>query len=200
MGQGTRLLVHKSQITNHASLTYPKVDLCILYIFSLQACASHMKKAEEAVTKRACQLLTESRASRMSLSSSAHLEPFRVLSIGCGDGTFDAKILQAMINEYPDTKIHYTGIDIDKEVCEKAVEELGALKASDEVEIKMIAMDFEEIDSIKDEILPCDLVLAVHVLYYLKDFRKALTNAQVLTKADYGKCYNLHTDFKVCIH
>ena len=158
-----------------------------------------MKKAEEAVTKRACQLLTESRASRMSSSSSV-VEPFRVLSIGCGDGTFDAKILQAMINKHPDTKIHYTGIDIDKEVCDKAVEELGALKASDKVEIKMIAMDFEEIDSIKDEISPCDLVLAVHVLYYMKDFRKALTDAQALTKADHGKCYNLHTDFIVCRH
>ena len=111
-----------------------------------------MKKAEEAVTKRACQLLTESRTSRMSSLSSADPEPFRVLSIGCRDGTFDAKILQAMINKHPDTKIHYTGIDIDKEVCEKAVEELGALKASDKVEIKVITTEFEAIDSIKYEI------------------------------------------------
>ena len=90
-----------------------------------------------------------------------------------------------MINEYPDTKVHYTGIDIDKEVCEKAVEELGPLKASNKVEI---IMDFEDIDSIKSEILLCDLVLAVHVLYYMKDFRKALTDAQALTKANHGKC------------
>ena len=66
-------------------------------------------------------------------SSSSVAEPFRVLSIGHGGGTFDAKILQAMINKHPDTKIHYTGIDVDKEVCKKAVEELGALKASDKV-------------------------------------------------------------------
>ena len=84
-------------------------------------------------------------------------------------------------------KVHYTGIDIDKEVCEKAVEELGPLKASDKVEIKMFTMDFEDIDSIKCEILLCDLVLAVHVLYYMKDFRKALTDAQALTKANHGK-------------
>lgn len=51
----------------------------------------------------------------------------------------------------------------------------------------MFTMDFEDIDSIKSEILLCDLVLAVHVLYYMKDFRKALTDAQALTKANHGK-------------
>ena len=151
-------------------------------IFSLQACASHMKKAEEAVSKRACQLLTESQASRTSTA-----EPFRILSISCGDGTFDVKILQAMISKDPDIKIHYTGIDIDEEVCEKAKGELITLKARHEVEIKMLAMDFEDIDTVKAEITPYDLVLAVHVLYYMKDLRKALTDAHTLTKADCGK-------------
>ena len=141
-----------------------------------------MKKAEEAVSKGACQLFTEYEASRTSAA-----EPFRILSIGCGDGTFDAKIIQVMISKDPDIRIHYTGIDIDEEVCEKAKEELGTLKAKHEVEIKMLVMDFEDIDSVKAEISPCDLILAVHVLYYMKDFRKALTDAHVLTKADYGK-------------
>ena len=165
------------------------VNWCFIlrYFLSLQACASHMNKAEKAVANRACQVLAESQASRNTTSTSSADQPFRILSIGCGDGTFDARILQAMFSKYPDIKIHYTGIDIDKEVCEKAREELGTLKANHEVEIKMFAMSFEDIDSIKAEISPCDLVLAVHVFYYMKDFKKALTDAQALTKPGHGK-------------
>ena len=141
-----------------------------------------MNKAEKAVAEKASQVLAESQA-----STSSAPEPFRILSIGCGDGTFDAKIIQAMIRKHPDVNIHYMGIDIDKGVCDRAKEEVGALKANCEVEIKMIAMDFKDIDSIKAEIPPADLVLAVHSFYYMKDLRKALTDAQVLTKADHGK-------------
>jgi hypothetical protein len=36
------------------------------------------------------------------------------LSIGCGDGIFDAIILQAMISKYPDIKLDYTGIDTER--------------------------------------------------------------------------------------
>ena len=142
-----------------------------------------MNKAERAVAEKACQVLAESQASTSSAS-----KPFRILSIGCGDGTFDAKIIQAMIRKYPDVKIHYTGIDIDKGACDRAKEEVGVLKDNHEVEIKILAMDFEDIDSIKTEISPFDLVLAVHSFYYMKDLRKAITDAQTLTKADHGKC------------
>ncbi len=140
-----------------------------------------MDKAEQAVADKACQLLAESQA------TTSAADPFRILSIGCGDGTFDAKIIQAMIRKYPDVKIQYTGIDIDKEVCDRAKQELGTSRASHEMEIKMFAMDFEDIDSIKTEIPPCDLILAVHAFYYMKDLRKALSDAQALTKADHGK-------------
>ena len=161
--------------------------ICLIKFLSLQVCASYMNKAEKAVANRVCQVLAESQASRNTTSTSSADQPFRILSIGCGDGTFDAKILQAMFIKYPDIKIHYTCIDIDKEVCEKAREELGTLKANHEVEIKIFAMNFEDIDLIKAEISPCDLVLAVHVFYYMKDFKKALNDALALTKADHGK-------------
>ena len=145
--------------------------------YCFQAGPSYEKKAEIAVSEKACQLIAESQTSKTSE------EPFRILSIGCGDGTFDAEILQAMIDKYPYIKIDYMGIDIDEASCQKATEELSALKKK-----LNNKMDFEDIDSIKCEILLCDLVLAVHVLYYMKDFRKALTDAQALTKANHGKC------------
>lgn len=165
-------------------VTWGDVFIFGVYFISLQVCASHMKKAEEVVTNKACQLLTEFQAESRRTTD----QPFRILSIGCGDGTFDAKILQAMISKYPDVKIHYTGIDIDKDVCDKATKELGTLvKANREVDIKMLVMDFEDIDSVKDELSPYDLVLAVHAFYYMKDLRKAITDARALAKADCGK-------------
>ena len=163
--------------------------ICRIKFLSLQACASHMNKVEKAVANRVCQVLAESQASRNTTSTSSADQPFRILSIGCGDGTFDAKILQAMFFKYPDIEIHYTGIDIDNEVCEKVREELGTLKDNHEVEIKIFVMSFEDIDSIKTEILPCDLVLAVHVFYYMKDFKRALkfNDTLMLTKAGHGR-------------
>ena len=140
-----------------------------------QASASGAKKTEIVVSEKACQLLTESRTSKTSA------EPFRILSIGCGDGTFDMKILQAMINKYPDIKIDYTGVDIDKESCQKATEELSALKKNNKVAIKIVTMDM---NSFNTEIPPCDFIFALHVLYYAKDLRKVLADVHALLKTD----------------
>ena len=152
----------------HTNLNF---KLCLHHF---QASASYEKKAEIAVSEKACQLLAESQASKPST------EPFRILSIGCSDGTFDANILQAMINKYPDIKIDYTGIDIDEASCQKAIDELKE-KLNNKVAIKIITMDM---NSFNAEIPPCDLILAVHVLYYTKDLRKVLADVCALLKTD----------------
>jgi SAM-dependent methyltransferase len=106
------------------------------------------------------------------------------LSIGCGDGTFDAIILQAMISKYPDIKLDYTGIDTDEDFCQKArvSEGLGALKkTSDKIEIRILKMDMHSLTS---EIPSCDLILAMHSLYYAVDLRKVLTDVQALLKTN----------------
>ena len=165
------------QGTAHASSTYPHsqgllaqfVSIIIInpssaILFS-QASANDTKKAKNTVIKGVHQLLDETQASR---TSSA--EPFRILSIGCGDGTVEAKILQAMISRHPDIKIDYTGVDIDEEVCQKAnsMKELSALKTkfNDKVAIRVLTMDINSFNSV--EVGPlCDLILALHVLYYM---------------------------------
>ena len=86
-----------------------------------------------------------------------------------------------MINKYPDIKIDYTGIDIDEASCQKAINELKE-KLNNKVAIKIITMDM---NSFNAEIPPCDLILAVHVLYnYAKDLRKVLADVCALLKTD----------------
>ena len=125
------------------------------------------------MAERACQLL-ESRSSNDS--------GFRIFSIGCGDGTFDIKILEELCKRFPTVKIHYVGTDIDETSCQQARELLGVLK---NVEIKILVEDFQLMDSTKiAEIPPCDLVLAVHISYYIRDIKKALSDARKLQKPD----------------
>ena len=133
------------------------------------------------LTENACQLVQSYYA------STPMDEPFRILSIGCGDGTNDVKILQAIIDRFPEVAVHYMGTEIDEQTCQKAAEVLGALK-SQNVTIEILTVDFEKIDSLnyKAKIPPCDLVLAIHVLYYMNDLRKVLSDAQHF-KNDKGK-------------
>ena len=86
-----------------------------------------------------------------------------------------------MINKYPDIKIDYIGIDIDEESCQKAIEEFSALKKNNKVAIKIITMDMHSLNA---EIPPCDLILAMHILYYAKDLRKVLADVCALLKTD----------------
>ena len=106
---------------------------------------------------------------------------FRIFSIGCGDGTFDIKILQTIADRFPDVKVSYIGTDIDEKFCQQARELLGAVKNT---EVEILVEDFQEIDPSKLNIPPCDLVLAIHVLYYMRDITKALVDAQKFRKHD----------------
>jgi SAM-dependent methyltransferase len=141
------------------------------------------KKEKFTVPNKACQILSKSRVSNYSTSAS---EPFRILSIGCGNGTFDTIVLQSMMSQHPDIKLDYTGIDIDEVTCQKAREELGTLKkTSDKIEIRILKMDMHSLTS--DIPASCDLILAMHSLYYAVDLRKVLSDVQALLKTD-GKC------------
>ena len=90
-----------------------------------------------------------------------------------------------MLSRHPDVKIDYTGIDIDEEVCQHAMEELSALKTkfSDKVAIRMLTMDINSFNLVEVG-PPSDLVLALHSLYYAKDMRKVLTDIHTLLKPE----------------
>ena len=90
-----------------------------------------------------------------------------------------------MISKYPEIKIDYTGVDIDEESCQKAMEELSLLKTklNDNFTLRILTMDMNSL-TLKGEIPPCDLALAMHALYYAKDTRKDITDVHTLLKAD----------------
>ena len=113
-----------------------------------------------------------------------------MLSIGCGNGAFDARIIQAIAEQFPTVKIHYIGTDIDKDNCMKAEEVLKAL-TNVKIEVETFVFDFNNFDDFKDRIPPCDLVMASHVLYYMKDVKKALLDAQSLIKKNGKKLQSI---------
>jgi ubiquinone/menaquinone biosynthesis C-methylase UbiE len=93
-------------------------------------------------------------------------------------------MLQTIAERYPDVKVSYIGMDIDEKSCEQARELLGSVK---NVEVEIIVEDYQEIDPSKFNIPPCDLVLAIHVFYYMKDITKALVDTRKFRKQD-GEC------------
>ena len=141
----------------------------IIFAFR-QVNAVHREEVKELVAEKACQLLQKKCT-----------KSFRIFSIGCGDGTFDIKILQTISDRFPDIKVHYIGTDIDEKSCQQARELLGSVQ---NVEVEILAEDYQRIDPAKINIPPCDLVLAVHIFYYMKDIKKALIDAQTFRKSD----------------
>ena len=90
-------------------------------------------------------------------------------------------MLQTIAERFPDVKVTYIGTDIDEKFCEQARELLGFIKNT---EVEIIVEDYQETDPSKLNIPPCDLVLAVHVFYYMRDITKALVDAQKFRKPD----------------
>ena len=135
-----------------------------------------MKTAGQIVADRACSLV-------QSFTTPPRTDSFRILSIGCGDGTLDTNLLQAITDKFSEVKVHYIGTDIDELSCQKAKETVSALK-NDNITVDTITVDFEKIDVFKEKIPPCDLVIASHVFYYMKDLKKALSDAQALRKEE----------------
>ena len=139
-----------------------------------QVYAPHDGKVRELVAEKICNNIPERETTKTK-------SQFRIFSIGCGDGEADYSIIQLVTERLPDMEIHYVGTDIDEESCQQARERLGSLK---NVNAETFVLDFERVDSFKVEVSPCDLVLAVHFLTYMRDINKALSDALKFKKPD----------------
>lgn len=83
--------------------------------------------------------------------------PFRILSVGCGDGNLDLPLLHTLV---PLTEVAYTGVDVNPHSLAVFREGLGDLPAT------LIETDTENLPP-ADE--PFDLVIVSHMLYYVDE-------------------------------
>lgn len=75
------------------------------------------------------------------LSSRSSSTPFRVCSVGCGTGSLDCLWLSTLVKQFPNLKVQYVGVDLDRSACSVAERNLSNL---DFAEIKIFCQDIHE--------------------------------------------------------
>ena len=111
-------------------------------------------------------------------------------SIGCGDGRFDKNVLTQLLEKYPNLDLHYIGVDVNETSCQIAHEQLSSLKG---VQFEILAKDFQHVRPA--DIEPCDLVVAVHVLYYVASLKTVLSCAlKMIKQSGCLMVFNAHRD------
>ena len=104
---------------------------------------------------------------------------FRFCSIGCGDGHFDKEVLTQLLRRYPHLDLQYLGLDVNEFSCQTAREVLGSLEGA---QIEILTKDIQHTSPADFE--PYDLVIAVHVLYYVESLKAAVSCALRVVKPD----------------
>ena len=135
--------------------------------FIAQRIESHREKVVQRIVERGCEMLSKS-----------SLSVFRICSIGCGDGKLDQQVLSKIREKFPNVRIHFCAFDVNELFVEHAKKSLQQLN---NVEVEVLTGDIE---SVGNEFAPCDLVLCVSVLYYVKSLEQALSNLLQLVKND----------------
>ena len=97
----------------------------------MQASASHFQTSAHILADKACQLV----------SAATTTDPFRILSIGCGNASFNAMVIREVAGKFLNVSIHYIYTDIDEQTCKEAEEMLNMIK-NQNVTTETFAMDF----------------------------------------------------------
>ena len=123
---------------------------------------------------------------------------FRICSIGCGDGRFDKEVLTRVSEQFPDTRLQYIGMDVNEFSCQRARELLAPLS---NVEAEVHTRDIQQLDIA--DIQSFDLVIAVHVLYYVTSLEAVLSTVLQMIKPNGEhhslQLYCMNTALGVCI-
>ena len=69
--------------------------------------------------------------------------PFRLCSVGCGDGKLDRKILARIVASHPGLALEYVGVGLCEQGCEEVLGEMEGV--GEGVEVKTVAMDYSEL-------------------------------------------------------
>ena len=144
-----------------------------------KACNKSVKNDINYVVEQASKMIAANKSSTFCLGS-----------IGCGDGGFDKEVLTQLLEKYPNLDLHYIGVDVNEMSCQIAREQLSPLKG---VRFEILAKDFQHVSPA--DIEPCDLLIAVHVLYYVASLKTALSCAlKVIKRSGCLMIINAHRD------
>ena len=108
------------------------------------------------------------------LGQLAHLGdgPLSVLSVGCGDGTVDAALAEALTSSAPDRPVRYVGVDPNASSVKEFERRLHGLGRSS-LEVQGVAATFGEAELVGG----FDVITFVHSMYYVPEVAETVRAA-----------------------
>ena len=104
-------------------------------------------------------------------------QTFQLCSIGCGDGEFDKRVLTRLTKAFPNVNMQYLGVDVNELSCQTARETLKPIQG---VKVEVMQCDLQKLSP--GDLKPCDLIIMVHVLYYVETIQPVLSYTLKLLK------------------
>ena len=149
---------------------------------------NRLHKAFRVIAKEQSDLTVRYISNRVSSALKSYLkdqpvgDPFRVCSVGCGDGERDCDILREALKTISDAvALQFVGIDIDETTCRNA--EL-AFKELPSIDTTILNKDILQVDP--NTLPKFDLVYMNHVHYYFEDFKSLVRIVKELAKGETG--------------
>ena len=96
------------------------------------------------------------------LEGVAREEPFRLCSVGCGDGKLDRRILGRLVEAHPGVELEYVGVGLCEQGCEEVLGEMEGV--GEGVRVRTVARDYSELS--REDIGSFHCVLMVSCLCY----------------------------------
>ena len=147
---------------------------------------NRLHKAFRVIAKEQSDLNVRYISNRVSAAWKSYLkdqpvgDPFRVCSVGCGDGERDCAILGEALKTISNAvAFQFVGIDIDETSCRNA--EL-AFKELPSIDTTILNKDILQVDP--NTLPKFDLVYMNHVHYYIKDFKSLVRIVKELAKGE----------------
>ena len=104
-------------------------------------------------------------------------QTFQLCSIGCGDGEFDKRVLTRLTKTFPNVDLQYVGVDVNELSCQTARETLKPIQG---VKVEVMQCDLQQLSP--GDLKSCDLIIMVHVLYYVEAIQPVLSYTLKLLK------------------
>ena len=160
MGSPQELLTKLDQLLEETSWKGPPSDLS-----HLTADPEHLQLFQEVVLGGGHQdSMAECLAAQVekTLETVGREGPFRLCSVGCGDGRLDRKILARLVTSHPGLDLEYVGVGLCEQGCEEVLGEMEGV--GEGVKVTTVARDYSELS--REDVGSFHCVLMVSCLCY----------------------------------